>query len=218
MTKQESFKRRVRVRMEKTGERYAAARRAILATATPPPGGRVWISQPEWNDDAIRTGTGKGWNEWCELIDAWPGHVDGHTAIARHLLDTHDINGWWAQGVTVGYERITGLRLPHQMADGTFTASKSRTVDIDAAELRELLLSDEGRMELFPGLTTELRSRPTTKVLRIAIGPGAALFTIEPTKDARTKVTVTHEKLATHDEVEEWKFYWSDWLDAVEKG
>jgi hypothetical protein len=34
MTKQESFKRRVRVRMEKTGERYAAARRAILATAT----------------------------------------------------------------------------------------------------------------------------------------------------------------------------------------
>jgi hypothetical protein len=217
MTKQESFKRRVRVRMEKTGERYAAARRALTSTA-PTSGRRVWASPPESSDGAIRTGTGKGWDEWCDLIDAWPGHGDGHTAIARHILDNYDINGWWAQGVTVGYERITGLRLPHQMADGTFTAAKSRTVDIDAGDLREMLLSDEGREELFPGMKTELRSRPTTKVLRVAVGPGAALFTIDATKDARTKLTVTHEKLATHDQVEEWKFYWSDWLDAVENG
>jgi hypothetical protein len=218
MTKQESFKRRVRTRMEKTGERYAAARRAMLAAAAPTPGGRVWVSPPECDDDAIRSGTGKGWDEWCDLIEAWPGHVDGHTAIARHVLDNYEINGWWAQGVTVGYERITGLRLPHQMADGTFTASKSRTVDIDVDAIRDLLLSDEGRSDLFPGMTTELRSRPTTKVLRVAVGPGVALFTFEAAKDARTKLTVTHEKLPTYDDVEEWKFYWSDWLDAVEKG
>jgi hypothetical protein len=217
MTKQESFKRRIRARMEKTGERYAAARRAFVPT-TPLTGGRVWVSQPEFTDEVMRTSTGREWNEWCDLIDAWPGHVEGHTAIARFIHESYPVNGWWAQGITVGYERITGLRLPHQMADGTFTASKSRTLAIEEAALRELLLSEDTRMDLFHGLTTELRSRATSKSLKFSVGPGFALFSFEATTDGRTKVTVAHEKLPTYDDVEEWKFYWSEWLDAVEKG
>ncbi len=35
MTRHNSFKRRIRARMAKTGESYAAARRALLAKATP---------------------------------------------------------------------------------------------------------------------------------------------------------------------------------------
>jgi hypothetical protein len=217
MTKQASFKRRIRERMEKTGERYAAARRALLP-APQPPGSRVWVSPPEFSEEVILANTGKSWEEWCTHIEAWPGHGDGHTAIAKFLHETTDLNGWWSQGVTVGYERITGIRLPHQMADGTFTASKSRTVDIDPAELRALIVSTEGRADLFQGVATELRSRATSKALRIAFDPGSVLFSFDPTKDGRTKLTVTHERLATYDEVERWKFYWSEWLDAVEQG
>jgi hypothetical protein len=217
MTKQASFKRRIRERMEKTGERYAAARRA-LTPPTAPPGSRLWVSQPEWTDEVIRTNTGKSWNEWCDVIEAWPGHTDGHTAIARYILDTTDLNGWWSQGVTVGYERITGLRLPHQMADGTFTASKSRTMEVDVTALRELLVSDDARVDLFGGVETELRSRSNAKALRLAVGPGIALFAFDSAKDGRTKLTVSHEKLPTYDDVEHWKFYWSEWLDAVEQG
>jgi hypothetical protein len=217
MTKQESFKGRIRERMAKTGERYAAARRALVS-AVPPSSKRVWVSLPETSDEAIRVGTGRGWDEWCDLIDTWPGRSDGHAAIARFVQETCEISGWWAQGVTVGYERITGLRLPHQMADGSFTASKSRTIEIDAAGLRALLLSDEGRRELFPDEATELRSRSTAKSLRITIGPGSALFTFDPAKNGQTTLTVTHEKLPSYDAVEEWRFYWSEWLNAVEQG
>jgi hypothetical protein len=217
MTKQESFKRRIRERMEKTGERYAAARRALTPSISTP-GSRVWVSQPEFTDEVIRTSTGKGWNDWCDLIDAWPGHVDGHTAIARFVHETTELNGWWSQGVTVGYERITGIRLPHQMADGTFTASKSRTMDIDVTALRGLLVSAEARNDLFHGVETELRSRPTAKSLRITLDIGSVLFSFDPAKDGRTKMTVAHEKLPTHDDVERWKFYWSEWLDAIEQG
>lgn len=217
MTKQESFKRRIRERMEKTGERYAAARRA-LTPPTPLPGSRVWVSQPEFTEEVIRTNTRKSWNEWCDFIEAWPGHVDGHTAIARHIHENTDLNGWWSQGVTVGYERIVGLRLPHQMADGTFTASKSRTMDVDVPALRELLVSDDARAELFGDVKTELRSRSNAKSLRLAVGPGIASFFFDSVKDGRTKVTVSHEKLPTFEDVEEWKFYWTEWLDAVEQG
>ncbi|WP_402371628.1 hypothetical protein [Isoptericola rhizosphaerae] len=59
MTSHESFKRRVRERMSRTGERYAAARRSLLPE--PPPSGEVgpgWVSRPEVSDATIKENTG----------------------------------------------------------------------------------------------------------------------------------------------------------------
>lgn len=215
MTKQENFKRRVRARMETTGERYAAARSALLANARGR-SGRTWVSPPEVTSERVSDATGRDWDEWCDLIDAWPGHLDGHTAIARHLQDDHGIDGWWAQCITVGYERITGLRLPHQMADGTFSVSKTMTISLDAERLRAWLLDEDSRQDLFPGTDTDVRSRPGSKSVRLAIGPGAALFSIAERADGRSSVTVSHERLPTVDEVERWQFYWSEWLQALD--
>lgn len=222
MTKQESFKRKVRDRMAKTGERYAAARQVLLDQSSPSPGEseRVWVSPPEMSDETMRARTGRGHNEWADIIEAWDGDCTDHAAVAKYLHSNFDeLDGWWSQGVTVSYERITGQRLPFQRADGSFACSKSRTVTIDADVLRKMLLSSEHRPDLFPGEPTELLSKPTTKVLRIAIGPGkaAALFTIADVGDGRAKVTVEHEKLPTYDSVEEWKFFWSEWLDAIDE-
>ncbi len=213
MTKQESFKARVRARMVTTGERYTEARRVLLAKAEA--GGRHWIAQPELSDDAVKARTGKGWDEWCDLIDAWPGTIDGHKAIATYLRDSHDVDAWWAQGVTVGYERITGIRLPYQQADGTFTANKSRTVSGDADALRSMLLDADSRSDLFAGLSTELKSKPTSKAIRLAIGPGVAAVYIEDRTEGRAKITVAHEGLPHAESVDEWKFFWSDWLEAI---
>jgi len=216
MTRQESFKRRIRARMEKTGEKYGAARRALIDPSEEP--GRRWVSQPDMADAAVREATGRGWDEWCDLIDAWADDATGHSAVASHLTDDHGVDGWWAQTVTVGWERITGRRLPYQRPDGTFAVSKSRTMQVDAAELRQMLLSDTDRADLFAGFDTSLRSRPTTKTLRVGIGGGYALFDLAPADDGRTKVTVSHEGLTAADEVEGWRDYWDRWLEAVEEG
>ncbi len=179
---------------------------------------RPWVSQPEMSDAAVRTATGRGWDEWCDLIDAWPDHTGEHAATASLLEDQYGLEGWWAQSVTVGYERITGRRQRHERPDGTFTASKSRTVTVDAEALRELLLDDGGRADLFPGLATELRSRPTSKNVRIAMGSGSAEVSLEPTGDGRVKVTVQHDRLPSADDVDRWKRYWEAWLTAVDGG
>lgn len=214
MTKQASFKRRVRERMAKTGERYAAARANLLAQAAPARG-RTWVSEPEMSDEAVVEATGTSWDDWCDVIDSW--NLDGdHVAIAAKLeADTH-LDGWWSQSVTVGYERITGLRLPYQRPDGTFTAGKSKTVAVDAGQLRALLLDDEQRGDLFPGYATELLSKPSAKAIRISVGPGVAHFGIAAKPDGRARVNVDHRKLAAYDDVAEWKFYWSEWLDAID--
>ena len=204
--------------MARTGERYAAARRVLIEQAQRrrAASGRVWHAEPEVADDALAAATGRGWNAWCDLIDAWPGHARGHTAVARWLVAQHSVDGWWAQGVTVGWERITGRRLPHQMADGTFTAAKSRTISGDASALRAMLLDAAARADLFAGHATTLKSKPASKSIRLAIGDGVAQFDIEAKDDGRVKVTVSHAKLPTHESVEQWKFFWSEWLEAVD--
>jgi hypothetical protein len=216
MTRQETFKRRIRQRMAKTGERYGAARRVLIEQADPPRPGRAWVSEPEHSDDVIRENTGRGWDEWCDLIDAWPGKDDGHAAIAAYVQQEYGIGGWWAQSITVGYERIVGLRLPFQRPDGTFSANKSRTVTVDAEALRAMLLDDDDRADLFPGVETELRSKPTSKNVRLGMGAGVAEIHMAPKGDGRVKVTIQHERLPEYGDVEHWKGYWSEWLDAID--
>jgi hypothetical protein len=222
MTRQESFKRRVRERMARTGERYVAARRALIEKADArdadaAPDGRRWVSEPEQSDEVVREATGRGWDEWCDVIDAFPGRGDGHAAIATHVQQEHDVEGWWAQTVTVGYERIVGLRLPHQGLDGTFTAGRSATIRVDSAALRETLLDEDGRAALFSGIETELRSRPTSKNVRLRVGSGTAEIAIDQRDDGRAKVTIAHAKLPEATDVELWKSFWGDWLAALDE-
>ncbi len=88
------------------------------------------------SDEKIRENTGHGWDEWTDLIEAGPGRLAGHTAIAAWVQVEHSLTGWWAQGVTVGYERIAGLRLPGQTPDGAFSVSRSRVLEIPVELLR----------------------------------------------------------------------------------
>ncbi|MBW3658450.1 MAG: DUF4287 domain-containing protein [Actinobacteria bacterium] len=215
MTTNESFKKRVRARMAETGERYGAARRVLVqqAASRDP---HAWVSQPDFSDERVRDATGRGWDDWRELIDASPVAGDGHTAVAAWLVDEHDVDGWWAQAVTVGWERITGRRLPNQMADGTFTAGRSATITADASALRELLLDDDGRADLFPGMATTLRSRPTSKSLRVGMPDGTAGIVLAPKDDGRVTVTVAHTRLSSPEEVAHWKAFWGEWLGALD--
>ena len=223
MTKQETFKRRIRERMTKTGERYGAARRALIEHAAPsdPSRGRVWVSQPESPDAVILANTGRVWDDWVDAIDAGPGREAGHTAIATWVREEHGIPGWWAQNVTVGYERIVGLRLPGQMADGTFSVSRSRIVDLPLDDLRTMLLDDASRADLVPGFDLALRSKPASKSLRFDFASdgeaiGVVMFSADPAPGDRLRLTVTHEKLDTLEAGEHWKAFWREWLDAIE--
>ena len=181
--------------------------------------GRRWLSVPEVDDESVRAGTGRDWNEWCELLDAWPGHNDGHAAIAKHVQESYEIGPWWAQTVTVGYERITGLRQPYQQSDGTFSISRSRKLAINPATVREALLDDRARSELFPGQATQMVSKPSAKTIRIGIGfgPGVAGISVQPSEDDTTRISVEHKRLPDAADAPKWQEYWSTWLDGLSR-
>lgn len=221
MTTHETFKKRVRERMTKTGERYNAARRALLARSRPLPAGNGWVSQPDVDDARLRDRTGRGYDEWASLIESGPGRDAGHTEIARWARDEHDVEPWWAQTVALGYERIIGRRLPGQSADGTFSVSRSRLVELDRSAFRAILDDDSVRDDLLPGLKTTVRSRPGTKSPRFALtdtasdtAVGVVMFSLDAVGD-RIRFTVTHERIASAEAADAWRTYWTSWIDDL---
>jgi len=189
---------------------------------SPGAGDTPWVAQPELSDERITAATGRGWNDWVSLIDAGPGRSAGHTAIATWLRDEHDVDGWWAQSVTVGYERITGIRLPGQMPDGTFSISRSRTMPGDVPNTRMAFLDDASRAALLPELASTLRSRPDAKELRFSAvkkasgqDVGRFLVAINPAA-AGVQLVITHEKLPSYEAAEQWKDFWGSWIAGLE--
>jgi hypothetical protein len=71
MTKERSFKRRVRERMSKTGERYTAARRQISEKHGRVEAARASLaaSTERPSDDKVEEVTGKKWEAWFSLLD-----------------------------------------------------------------------------------------------------------------------------------------------------
>lgn len=78
--------------------------------------------------EATKRATGRSHEQWRAVLAEEGARDWAHARIARHLVDQHGLDGWWAQGVTVDFEQAVKGRLPGQRADGTFSASKTATV------------------------------------------------------------------------------------------
>ncbi|HEU4888511.1 MAG TPA: hypothetical protein VFV49_11525, partial [Thermoanaerobaculia bacterium] len=132
---QKDLKKIVRARMQKTGEAYTTARLHIVRNkekaAEPPPN---YAELAGMSDEAVKKATGRDWAEWVKTLDAARANEKPHREIAEYVksLGTPD---WWSQGVTVGYERVRGLRDKGQRRGGSYEASKSRTFAVPIGTL-----------------------------------------------------------------------------------
>ena len=150
MTTQKKLKQAIRSRARKTGESYTAARRQVLAARAPstvgvpaplaaavPPSTSLPERAPKGavTDAAARQKTGFGLEHWFAVLDAFGPGTRGHTDRAAHLYEVHSVPGWYAQGITVAYERARGLRQVNQSCTGSFQVNVSKTVRANVAEV-----------------------------------------------------------------------------------
>jgi len=213
VTRQNSFKRLVRARMEKTGQSYTAARATVLAAEG------VKASEPPtltMSDEAIRRRTGRGWEEWFELLDEWRAHERPHKEIARWLRDEREVDGWGAQSVTVSYERARGLRAVGERPQG-FSVTAQKTVAVPVDRLYEAFVDESPRDRWLPA--GELRERTATKPksARFDWGDGETRVVVgfSSKGDAKSTVALEHERLADAEEAERMKSFWRERLAAL---
>jgi hypothetical protein len=215
MTRQSSFKRLVRTRMEKTGESYTAARASLLAAVEPKAAEGPALTM---SDEAIRRRTGRGWEDWFDLIDEWGGVERPHAEIARWLSDEHGIQGWDAQSVTVTYERARGLRAVGENAQG-FTVSASKTVDVPVGRLYEAFVDESLRRRWLPDAELRVRSAIEPKSARFDWGDGETRVNVwfEAKGDAKSTAALQHERLSGGEEADRMKAYWRGRVAALKE-
>jgi hypothetical protein len=228
MTRQKSFKRRVRARMDKTAESYTTARRQLLAkSAAPPaeapasataPAGAPEARRP-YSDEVIRANTGRGWDEWFALLDGWGATERPHPEIARWLAETHDVDGWWAQGVTVAYEQARGRRLPGQRSDGRFSVTASKTVAVPVERLFAAFADDDLRERWLPGAAFEVRGAQPGRTLRAGWEDGSTRVVVGFTAlgEAKSQAALEHERLPDAETAEKMKAYWRERVAVLKR-
>jgi len=168
MTRARALKQVIRARAARTGERYTTARRHELEDSQ-----QRSVAQPRAlaelqpripsaagskggpSDASTIAKTGHGFDHWFAILDRFDAVKKGHTAAAQHLRQGHHVDGWYAQGITLAYERARGVRAANQRFDGVFEVSASKVIAADAAAVIKAL-TDPRRRRRLSGAGAEL--------------------------------------------------------------
>jgi len=209
MTRQKSFKRLVRARTEKTGESYTAARAALLAAsgdAKPSEGPKFTVS-----DEVIRRRTGRGWEEWFDVLDESGALDKKHPEIARWLREEQGSDGWSSQAITVSYERARGMRAVGEHADG-FSITASKTVAVPVEQLFDAFVDESLRASWLADGELSERSVNKPRGARFDWGDGSTRVVVgfESKGEAKSMVGLAHEKLPDAEEADRMKAYWRE--------
>src|SRR6266446_714801 len=221
MPTNKDFKRLVRGRMQKTGEAYTTARAHLLKQkpAAPVSAATVDYAKLAGRSDAVlKQKTGCTWARWVKALDHAQAYTWPHREIATYVHEKYKIPGWWAQTVTVGYERIKGLRAVGQRRDGSFEANKSRTFAVPLVQLYRAFHDSGTRARWLPGVDLTVRAATRGKSMRITWPDRTSVevgFTSRGV--AKSQVAVQHGKLPDRAAQTRVKQYWAERLDALEQ-
>ena len=218
MPRNKDQKRIIRTRMKKTGESYTAARAQILAkpaAKTPRPEKVDHAALAGMSDDKVAQKTGHTWREWTSLLDADNASAMPHRDIATLVHEKHGVGEWWTQTVTVGYERIKGLRDRGQRRGGGYETTKSRTFNVPVDALFRAWGDDRLRREWI-GAKTSVRTATAPKSMRLQ-WPDGSIIAVNFMAKGSTKsaVALAQTKLPSKSAAEQARREWTARLDAL---
>jgi hypothetical protein len=216
MTRNKDLKRLVRARMKKTGEAYTSARAQITRKSFTTPNPKDYAKLAGMSDAVIKEKTGCTWERWVKSLDYHGAEQMSHRDIATLVSEKYKVPSWWTQTVTVGYERIKGLRARGQRRDGTYEASKSRTFNVPVTTLFEAWKDAKVRKRWLGDAAVKVRTATAPKSMRLGWSDGTIIAVgFYPKGRTRSSVAVQHTKLPDHSTADRLKQYWSERFDAL---
>ena len=219
MPTNKDFKRLVRGRMHKTGESYTTARAHVLkqkSSVAITPAAVDYATLAGKSDAILKAKTGCTWERWVKALDRAHAHTWPHRDIAAYVHEKYKLPGWWAQTVTVGYERIKGLRAIGQRRDGSFDATKSKTFAVPLARLYRAFNDARTRARWLPGVDLTVRTATRDKSMRITWPDRTSVEVGFASRGAaKSQVQLQHGKFADPAAAMRAKQYWAERLGAL---
>jgi hypothetical protein len=167
------------------------------------------------SDEAVKKATGKIWSEWFAILDKAGAKKMSHTDVA-HLLSTEYIkSGWWAQMVTVEYERVHGKRALNQRVGGSYNVTAHRTAEMPLPKLYKSWLK---AVQSNPGLKRKKLEATTVhpeKSIRYKCGDERINVAFVALNQAKSRIGIDHERLPTKESVEVNRLFWKKILAAL---
>ena len=184
------------------------------------------------SDAAFLKKTGHGLDHWFAVLDRFGAVEKGHTASARHLYEDHGVDGWYAQGITVSYERERGVRAVNQRCDGAFEVSVSKTVKASTKQVVKAFTDARSRASWITEADAKLAGavgkgvsdkkskgfviRPDGLArLRYKWDDTTVQLYVVPKPGNKVAITVQHTKLASGDSVELYRGQWKTALGLL---
>jgi uncharacterized protein YndB with AHSA1/START domain len=211
MPTQKDLKRLVRARMQKTGESYTAARLQLLKKTE---SSQDLAKIAGMSDASVVKQTGRTWAEWVRVLDAADATRKSHREIANYISSL-GTPSWWTQMVTVGYERIRGLRERGQQRSGSYQITKSRTFDVSVARLSSAFTSIRLCGRWLPK-GVKLRSMTPNRRVRLGWIDGTqAVVGLTAKGPSKSMAAVQHEKLPDRQAADAMKKAWGEYFDKL---
>lgn len=168
------------------------------------------------SDEAVAAKTGRDWAGWVATLDALDASALPHGRIADIIHEKFGVPGWWTQTVTVGYERIKGLRERGQRRSGEYEASKSRTFNVPVAVLFDAWADESTRRRWLTGAEPRVRTATRPRQMRLGWDDDTIVGLYFTEKGpAKSAVAVQHMKLPDRETADRLKVFWSERLSAL---
>jgi uncharacterized protein YndB with AHSA1/START domain len=168
------------------------------------------------SDETLKAKTGCTWVRWVGALDYKEAYTWSHRDIADYVHTKYNVQGWWAQTVTVGYERIKGLREKGQRRGGSYEASKSKTIAAPAQAVFDAFTETRLRARWLPGVKLTVRKATASKSVRITWEDGTSVEVWLTAKGAgKCAAQVQHTRLPDRDAAARMKAYWAERLEAL---
>ena len=188
-------------------------------------------------NDSVLKGSGKGWAQWITLLNKLGGQTLSRSEIVQLLKTKYRLSPWWQQGVAHGYEVAIGRRIDEQSAKGTYLATVTKSIDLNAKKLWLLMVSNAGlriwtqpvgettiakgsHFETTDGFFGEVRSLLKGKRIRLSwihadTGDRSTLQVLTVGRPGKKTILVfNHEGLKSLKEKQRFR---SRWREAAEK-
>lgn len=173
----------------------------------------------------IERATNRSWEDWLSYFESHDAAKLPHPEIAKlaraAVPDTVKNPDWWAQGIAIAFEQHAGLRVPGQSSTGTYRVSASRALDVDRDDAIEAWVASHGEAEDHRGhaVTGARRSRTDKRSFFRFSLEGAGKVEVSATPNAkdpsRSTLGVSHDNLASDDDIEPWRAHWKALLAAI---